>query len=75
MVSFDIRMFGGTVVNEMTNCVTHVICEPSNQERISDWKKRNHLQNPRFHLCGPDWVKDSITRGQMMDELMYQPLP
>jgi len=75
LISFDVRMFGGTVINEMTSGVTHVICDSSTRERNSDWQKMNHLRSLKFHLCSPDWIKDSITRGQMVDELAYLPLP
>lgn len=74
LISFDVRMFGGKVVNEMTNCVTHVICDPTRLERVTNWKERNHSQDIKFFLCGPDWVTDSISKGQMVEERPYLPL-
>jgi len=74
ITSLDFQFYGGAVVQWNDNLhVSHVIYDERLGVRVVEWKRKNALRQPKFHLVSAKWVEDSIAEGRMLNELAYTP--
>ncbi|KAJ8019961.1 DNA ligase 4 [Holothuria leucospilota] len=76
LVALELRFYGATTTEEMTDDVTHVIVDKRDLSRVPEYRKIGRTKEKKFHVVTSEWVSDSIEAGRMKTERLYEaPLP
>ncbi len=69
------KFYGGKVVTEITNQVTHIIMDAKDLSRWNDIrsisKKLFTETHKAIHIVSQDWLEESISTHEDLDELSF----
>ncbi|XP_077997197.1 DNA ligase 4-like [Glandiceps talaboti] len=73
LVGLELRFYGATCVPELTDNVTHVVCDSRDLTRLKDLNEVNRGRRKKFHTVTEKWVYDCLESGKKCRELPYAP--
>ncbi|XP_064401547.1 DNA ligase 4-like isoform X2 [Halichondria panicea] len=73
LVGMDVRLHGGTIVDTLSERVSHIIFSRRDVSRLSTLRGLERKRHRKHHFVFTDWVTDCIESGSLKNERLYEP--
>ncbi|KAL4236518.1 DNA ligase (ATP) [Mactra antiquata] len=74
LIALELRFFGAVLSKKLSLDISHVLVDSNDLVRVKELKSERRSRQKKFHIVTPDWIKECMEEGSIVNERAFEPI-